>query len=147
MEPVVLRLVVVLAIIGVSLLAGVVWQARDGRVRDTVGGFTPAHLAAVGLPRSPRGPVGLLLGSPTCAPCVTVRGLLARVEAERPGFRWVYVDAGDHLAVADAHHGMRVPTLFLVGPGGAILARTSGVPDLDDLREVLDRHDGARVGA
>jgi hypothetical protein len=50
----------------------------------------------------------------------------------------VYADAADHLALADEHRVMRVPTLFMVAADGRIMARSSGVPRHDDLRRVLD---------
>lgn len=139
MDPVVLRAGVVLAVIALAYVAGRWWQRRDGEVREGRGGFVREHLQAVGL--DPRGDdvVALLLGSPTCAPCVTVKRILSEVVEARPSFRWVYVDAADHLDIADAHHVMRVPTLFVLDADGRILARTSGVPTTGDLLDVLDR--------
>ena len=134
------RLLIVLAIIGLAALVGAWWRARDGRVREGGDGrFTPQHLAAVGLADMPRSGGALLLGSPTCAPCATVRQILGEVADERRQFRWTYVDAADHMDIADAHHVMRVPTLFVLDGRGRILARTSGVPAKRDLLAVLDR--------
>ena len=135
-----LRLVVVLAIIGAAALVGAWWRARDGGVR--VGGdgrFTPGQLAEVGLPAITRTGGAVLVGSPACAPCTTVRTILAEVADARPDFTWRYVDAADHLHLVDAHRVMRVPTLFVVDQRGRILARTSGVPVKRDLLAVLDR--------
>ena len=135
-----LRLLVVLAVIGLAALAGAWWRARDGRLRDGGDGrFTPAQLATVGLADLPRTGGALLLGSPTCAPCTTVKGILGEVAEDRRAFRWAYVHAADHLDLADAHHVMRVPTLFVLDGRGRILARTSGVPAKGDLLAVLDR--------
>ena len=135
-----LRLLIVLAVIGLVALAGAWWRARDGRVREGGDGrFTPEQLATVGLDGMPRSGGALLLGSPTCAPCTTVKGILGEVAAERTEFRWTYVDAADHMDIADAHHVMRVPTLFVLDGRGRILARTSGVPAKRDLLAVLDR--------
>ncbi len=134
------RLLLVVAIIAVVALVGAWWRARDGRVRTGGDGrFTTDQLAAVGLATVPVAGAAVLLGSPTCAPCRTVRQILGEVEAERPDFRWTSVDAADHLDVADAHHVMRVPTLFVLDQHGRILARTSGVPARRDLLRVLDR--------
>lgn len=147
MEPVFLRLVVVIGIVALAALAGRWWQSRDGRVRDGVGAFSRDQLRDVGLETRGAEAVGLLLGSPTCAPCVTVRRVLGELEGRRPGFRWAYVDAAEHLDLADAHHVMRVPTLFVLDPRGRILARTSGVPSLDDLLAVLDREGDLEAAA
>lgn len=134
------RLLVVLAILAVVAVLGAWWRARDGRVRAGGDGrFSPDQLDQVGLDRIAGTGAALLLGSPTCAPCVTVRAILAEVAEERPDFRWVYRDAADHMPIADAHRVMRVPTLFVVDRRGRILARTSGVPAKRDLVAVLDR--------
>lgn len=134
------RLVIVVAVVAVAALVGLWWQARDGRVRAGGDGrFSPDQLGQVGLDAITRGGGALLLGSPTCAPCVTVRGILGEVADERRDFRWTYVDAADHLDIADAHRVMRVPTLFVLDGRGRILARTSGVPAKHDLLAVLDR--------
>ena len=135
-----LRLVIVLAVIGAAALVGAWWRARDGRVREVGDGrFSPDQLARVGLDRIPRAGGALLLGSPTCAPCVTVKSILGEVADERRDFTWTYVDAAEHMDIADAHHVMRVPTLFVLDGRGRILARTSGVPAKRDLLAVLDR--------
>ena len=141
MPDVVLRLLVVAAIIGVAAAVGWWWQRRDGRVTagDGTGGFTPDQLADVGLDPVGSEAVAILLGSPTCTPCVTVKRVLSEVADERDRFRWVYVDAADHLELTRIHHVLRVPTLFVLDPSGQILARTSGVPGKRDLLRVLDR--------
>lgn len=145
MEPVLLRLMLVLGLLALVAGFGRWWRGRDGRVRDDrvrAGGqrsvIAADHLAAVGLV-VPAGGVGaVLLGSPTCTPCTAVKRVLRELQAERDDLAWVYADAADHLELVAAHRVMRVPTLLLVDDAGHVLARTSGVPQLDDLRRVLD---------
>lgn len=142
MPDVLFRLLLVLAVVASAAAFGWWWQRRDGRVRASAPGshgFDPEQLRAVGLDPAGSEAVALLLGSPTCAPCETVKRILAEVAEARPGFRWGYVDAADHLDLAERHHVMRVPTLFVLDPDGRILARTSGVPAARDLVRVLDR--------
>jgi thiol-disulfide isomerase/thioredoxin len=135
-----LRLAIVLLLLLAVLAFGAWWRRRDGQVRAGGDGrFSRDQLAAVGLEVGGAEALGVLLGSPTCSPCVAVKRILGEVADERPAFRWVYVDAAEHLALADAHHVMRVPTLFVLDPRGRILARTSGVPAKRDLDRVLDR--------
>lgn len=134
-----LRLALVAALIAAAAAFGWWWNRRSGTVKAGTGGFDRAQLAAVGLTRPGVEAYALLLGSPTCAPCRTVKQILAEVEADRPGLQWVYADAGEHLDLAKAHHVMRVPTLFVLDAKGRILARTSGVPGKRDLVRVLDR--------
>lgn len=145
MSPVVVRLLIVAAVVAGAALAGWWWQRRDGRVTTEPAGdgrraaFGPDQLDAVGLDPSGAEALGVLLSSPGCAPCRTVRGILGEVAADRESFRWVAVDAADHLRLAEEHHVMRVPTLFVLAPDGHILARTSGVPATRELVDVLDR--------
>jgi thiol-disulfide isomerase/thioredoxin len=147
MEPVVLRALLVAALVVGVLGIGLVVRRREGRLRPTAGDgdgivrLGDDHLEAVGLDLDGAEAGAVLLGSPTCAPCDTVKRVLGDLAEERDGFRWVYADAGEHLELAADHRVLRVPTLFVVAPGGRILARTSGVPRADDLRRVLD--DGA----
>lgn len=149
-DPVLLRLLLVLGGLALVVAVGAWWQRRDGRVRTTDhadhGGDDTARLSAdqleaVGLELSGSSAGAVLLGSPTCAPCGIVKRILGEVADQRDGFRWVYADAADHLELAREHRVMRVPTLFLVDARGRILARTSGVPAQDELTAVLDRGD------
>lgn len=140
MDPVLFRLVLVVVLAGVVVVFGRWWRGSDGRVRagDGAAALAAHHLAALGL-ATPAGGVGaVLLGSPTCTPCTAVKRLLRDLQAERDDLVWVYADAADHLDLATEHRVMRVPTLFLVDDAGRVLARTSGVPQLADLRRVLD---------
>lgn len=143
-----IRAGIVAGVLLFTLAVGHWWQRRQGRVHNAAAssngrrpvGFSHAQLAEVGLDRDGANALGLLLGSPTCAPCVHVKATLSEIEQERANFRWAYIDAGDHLALAKSHHVMRVPTLFLIDPqDGRIIARTSGVPAKRDLVEALDR--------
>lgn len=145
MDPVLLRALAVAVGAVVLTLVGRWWRGRDGRVRlgDADDALGRDHLDALGLDLRGASAGAVLLGSPTCAPCVQVKRVLAQLAAEHDGFRWVYADAADHLALTDEHRVMRVPTLFVVDPAGRVLARTSGVPDIAELRAVLD---GSRCG-
>jgi thiol-disulfide isomerase/thioredoxin len=140
MDPVLLRLLLVVGLVVVVGLAGRWWQRRDGTLRDADEGerLAPAHLDDLGLDLSDAEAGAVLLGSPHCSPCEQVKRVLGQLADERDRFRWVAVDAALHLGVAQDHRVLRVPTLFLVEPDGRVLARTSGVPRTEDLRRVLD---------
>lgn len=146
MDPVLMRLLAVLAGLAVVAAAGWWWQRRDGRLRETgptvdddAARLSREQLAAVGLDLDGAEAGAVLLGSPTCAPCTTVKRILGEVADDRAGFRWVYADASEHLELTRDHKVLRVPTLFVVDVQGRILARTSGVPGQDELTAVLDR--------
>lgn len=139
------RLVIVAAVLAAVALVGWWWNRREGDVRTTTGRFGRADLEQLGLPPDGDAVLGVLLGSPTCAPCHTVKRVLSELEAERSDLRWTYADAADHLEIARDHHVMRVPTLFLLDPDGRILARTSGVPAKQDLERIIDRRVAAPI--
>ncbi len=140
MDPPMIRLLVVLALVAAAAVIGAWWRHREGQMqRRRSGRFGPEELATVGLDPGADAPRALLLVSPTCAPCRSVKQVLAEVAQARPDFHWVAVDAADHLDIARTHHVLRVPTLFVVGQGGRILARSSGVPAVRDLLQVVDR--------
>lgn len=158
MPPVLLRLLLVVAIVAVVVVVGTWWRRRGGRLTEASGSsrrsrrwptaadttsrggrFAHDQLAAVGLDGGDGEVRALLLASPSCAPCRTVKRVLVDVSEARPHFRWVSVDAGDYLDIARDHHVLRVPTLFVLDRNGRILARTSGVPATRDLLRVVDR--------
>jgi hypothetical protein len=153
MDPMLTRLLLVLALIAVVALLGWAVKRRDGRIREAGpaprgdGGmadhegpaFDAAQLDAVGLDLAGVRAGAVLLSSPTCAPCAMVKRILGELSEQRDDIAWVSVEAADHLDLARDHHVMRVPTLFVLDPQGRILARTSGVPARTDLERVLDR--------
>ena len=142
MDPIVLRALTVAVGVVVLAIAGRWWQARDGQVRVADEGATLGrdHLDVLGLDLRGAEAGAVLLGSPTCTPCTAVKRVLRELADEHDGFRWVYADAADHLSLAEEHKVLRVPTLFVLDPAGRIVARTSGVPKADDLRQVLAGH-------
>lgn len=144
MDPIVTRLLIVLAVVAGAGLVGWWWRRRDGRVTETASAaaapiFDARRLAEVGLHLENASAGALLLRSSTCSSCAQVQRILTEVADERSGFAWVTVDAAEHLDLAREHHVLRVPTLFLVDAGGHLLARTSGVPARHDLERVIDR--------
>lgn len=143
MDPVLVRALGVLLLVAVVTLIGRWWRQRDRAVQPVAGSprFSDDDLAEVGLDLDGAQAGAVLLGSPTCAPCQQVKRVLGEVADEQASFRWVYADAGDHLDLADRYAVRRVPTLFVVDAAGHLLARTSGVPTPDELRQVLDDAD------
>lgn len=137
MDPLLLRFALVVLVVLLATLAGRVWQRRDGQVVLDARGAGRDHRPGLGLATDHRGPQAVLFGSPTCAPCDTVKVLLREVESERDDFRWHYVDAADQLDLAAEHAVRRVPTLLLLDDRGEIVARSSGVPQRDALDAAL----------
>lgn len=144
---VLLRLAIVVAVLGGAALVGWWWNRRQGEIKQAAGGFDTAQLEALGIRPDTADALGVLLGSPTCGPCESVKRVLAELESDRADFRWTYADAADHLDIAREHHVLRVPTLFILADDGRILARTSGVPAKHDLERVIERRQAGRDGA
>jgi thiol-disulfide isomerase/thioredoxin len=139
MDPILVRVAVVAAIVVAVLAIAWLWRRGDGAVRAAGDArLHDEHLAAVGLDLSDAEAGAVLLGSPSCSPCDSVKQVLGEISDERRSFRWVYADAQDHLGLAEAHRILRVPTTLVVAPDGRVIARVSGVPRRDDLRRVLD---------
>ena len=136
MEPVVLRLGMVLLVVVLATTAGCLWRLRDGRV-EVAGDTGRDDRPTLGLALDHVGPQAVLFGSTTCAPCDTVKRLLREVELQRPDFRWQYIDAAERLDLADAHGIRRVPTLLVLDERGAVVARSSGVPERAALAAAL----------
>lgn len=141
-DPIVVRLVLVVVLVAVVLVTGRWWQGRDGRVSASTDGqgrvVDRRHLDAVGLDLSDARAGVVLIGSPTCAPCDTAKDVLSDLQRERDGLRWVYADAADHVELTAQHRILRVPTLLIVAPDGRVVARSSGVPRADELRRTID---------
>lgn len=138
MDALLLRFALVLLVVLLTTLAGWVWQRRDGRIATTLGSGLD-HRPTLGLALDHHGPQAVLFGTPTCAPCDTVKGLLREVASERDDFRWHYVDAADRLDLADQHAIRRVPTLLVLDHRGEIVARSSGVPERTALTAALSQ--------
>lgn len=125
---------------GVVALVAVVslwWRAWDGHVRDVADRFADAELAALD---APDGHLLLVLfTAPSCPPCTAARRLLDELADARAAVTVRAVDVGDSVEVARAHRVLRTPTVFVVTPGGAVQGRVSGVPNRDELVELLER--------
>lgn len=117
-------------------------RGRGSAAAHDVGGdgLEPAVQARLGLDPALPGPRAVLFGSPTCSPCDTVKAVLDDVRSsERPDLQWSYVDAADHLDVADAQRIRRVPTLLVLDDAGEVVSRASGVPARGELLEALEK--------
>ncbi len=145
MDPVTLRLALVVALVLVVAAAGRGAAAR----RDRLVVVTPDVAGAAGAATG--GASAVLFGSATCAPCDRVKALLRDAERERADFTWTYVDAADHLDLAREHGVRRVPTLLVMDDSGRVAARSSGVPRPHELADAIataageDRDDRAHA--
>ncbi len=72
-----------------------------------------------------------------CSPCRATRVLLADVVRSVPGVAHVEVDAESNLALVRRHHVLRTPTVLVLGPGGEVVQRASGVPRREQVLTAL----------
>lgn len=104
--------------------------------------MTASHLSADALgldvPLGERATL-LQISSGFCAPCRAARGLLERVADTAEGVRHVDLDVAHHPELAARLAITRTPTILLLDPAGAVLARHDGVPRLAAVRAALDR--------
>jgi len=128
-HPSLTGLLVAGAAVGAATVLGLLWRARDGRVRPASG--TAPHVLA-GLGVEPGGPVTLLqFSSLYCAPCRVARAVCADVAASVRGVRHVEVDADRHLDAARELHVRRTPTVLVVDAAGNVVGRAVGAPSRD----------------
>lgn len=143
MDPMLLRAVVVVGLVAAIGLVAAWWRRRDGALRTGDGSrLHPEHLHEVGLDLSRASAGAVLLGSPSCAPCESAKRVLDDLAGERQDFAWVYADAGDHADIATSHRVMRVPTVLVLDGDGRVVARASGVPRHEQLRDMIDTAPG-----
>ena len=131
----IVRLIVALAVAGISIGLAILWRRREGRFDEATGRFTPADLGVVKLER-PSAVLVEFFGE-DCAPCVTVQNRIGKIAAEVPDVQIVSIDAGARMDIADRHEVRRVPTLFVLDPDLRVIWRASGVPSEDAIRTAL----------
>lgn len=130
---------VVLGVLALGLLAGVLLQAREGRIRG--GSDRPADELPVPVAEALQPGVTLVQISTTfCAPCRHARVRLSALADRHDDLHHVELDVTHQPEVAHALGVMRTPTTFAYAASGAELLRVSGVPDADALLDALQPH-------
>jgi thiol-disulfide isomerase/thioredoxin len=129
----------VLVLIGVLVAAtalGLVWRARQGRVRDASGAFDV--LRELGQQPGDRATL-LQFSSAFCAPCRATKRVLADVAAVVPGVRHVEVDAEQHLDVVRRLNILKTPTTLVLDAAGNVTQRAAGQPRKEQILAALER--------
>ncbi|GAA0506139.1 thiol reductase thioredoxin [Saccharopolyspora subtropica] len=134
-----------LVAVAVAVGFGLVWRARQGRVRATtseeiVHDQLPEELRAQ-LADAPDAKVTLLQLSTTfCAPCRHTRILLSDLAQRTAGLRHVEVDLTDHPEWSTPLRVHTTPTTLILDRTGRELFRVRGVPRRDELAVALQPH-------
>lgn len=138
-----------LAALTATLVLGVLWRVREGRVRQGKNSEN-GHSLFDAMPDQLRqqlaaghegAQVTLVQFSTTfCAPCRHARILLGDFAQRTDGVRHVEVDLTDHPEWSTPLRVHRTPTTLALDPSGRELFRVGGVPRRDDLAEALRQH-------
>lgn len=128
-------LLVLVATLVVATLLGLLWRARQGRVRP--GGAPSTVPAAVRDQVDPDGVTLLMLSTPVCARCPQARTLLRALAAEHERVHHRELDLASHPDVADELGARATPTTLALDGSGRELFRVVGVPRRAALLESL----------
>lgn len=126
------RLVVLLAVLVVATVAGLIWRARNGRVRST--DSEGDHMwAELGVQPETAAVTLVQFSSAFCAPCRATRRILTDVAGRLPDVHHVEIDAESHLDAVRALNVQSTPTTLLVDRNGRIAGRAVGQPKQNDV--------------
>jgi thiol-disulfide isomerase/thioredoxin len=135
-------------LVGVLVLAGVlglVWRARQGRLRDVRAGSGAESGAESLLPAlndlgaTPGERATLLqFSSAFCAPCRATKRILSDVAAAVPGVRHVEVDAESNLELVRRLSIFKTPTTLVLDGQGRVTKRASGQPRKEHILAALE---------
>jgi thiol-disulfide isomerase/thioredoxin len=127
MDSLAARLLLLAVVAGVAVAAGLLHRRQAGRARAVAGGdrLTAAEVPGLPVPSAARATF-VQFSSPACAPCRSVRRVLAGVVAGHPGLAHVEVDATERLDLARRLGILRTPTVLVLDPAGQVVSRVSG---------------------
>ncbi len=127
-------------LLAAATAAGLVWRARQGRVRqvqdDDAAQDLTAEVTALGAVLGERATL-LQFSSAFCAPCRATRTLLAHVAGTEPGVVHVEVDAEQHLELVRRLDVRKTPTTLVLDGRGREVRRASGAPRRADVLAAL----------
>jgi thiol-disulfide isomerase/thioredoxin len=127
---------VLVGVLVATAVAGLLWRARQGRVRDTDGRFD--LLTELGEQPGERATL-LQFSSAFCAPCRATKRVLADVAQAVPGVRHVEVDAESHLDVVRRLNILKTPTTLVLDGQGRITQRAAGQPRKEQILAALTK--------
>ena len=133
-EGTVTGVIVLAVVLTTTVLLGVWWRRRSGRIREVDGVVTARELGA------DLGSRATLVQFSTafCQPCRATRVTLAAVAELVPGVRHIEIDAESHLELVRDLHIVRTPTVLIVDAAGRIGYRATGAPRRDQVLQALD---------
>lgn len=135
--------VIVLALLVVSTVFGLLWRARQGRVRAAGGavGNRAVVIRAADVGASVDfGASATLLQFSTefCARCPGTRRLLGQIADARHGVTHIDVDLTHRADLAARYSVLQTPTTLILDGGGSVRARVGGPPKRAEITRQLD---------
>jgi thiol-disulfide isomerase/thioredoxin len=138
--------IVLVAVLCGSGLAGLAWRSRNGTMRAPRRPGSGPEAAPASEPAVTANELGAPLGSTAtlvqfstafCAPCRATRRILTEVAGMVDGVTHVEIDAESRMDLVRTFDVRRTPTVFVLGPGGRIAKRASGQPRKADVIAAL----------
>jgi len=127
------------AVLVLATMAGFAWRRRDGRMGQPArAGESAAPLteADLGQPLGSRATL-LQFSSSFCTPCRATRQLLSDVAGRSDGVVHVEIDVAARMDLARRLDVRRTPTVLVLGPGGQITRRATGLPRRAEVVDAL----------
>jgi thiol-disulfide isomerase/thioredoxin len=125
------------ALVVLTTAAGLIWRARNGRVREQ-SGDTFVKASELGAALGARATL-VQFSTAFCQPCRAARVTLGEVSAMVDGVAHIEVDAESHLDLVRRLDIMRTPTVLIVDAAGRVVQRASGAPRKADVLAALGR--------
>ncbi|WP_402468373.1 thioredoxin family protein [Isoptericola aurantiacus] len=136
------------ALVVLTAVVGLVWRARQGRVRVHDGGARPgaagtvtggwaADVVALGAAPGARATF-LQFSAEVCAPCRATARTLGALAADEDDVAHVEVDVAEHLDLVRRAGVLRTPTVLVLDGAGSEIARASGAMTPVQARAALD---------
>lgn len=131
-----IRVIIIVAVLGIASLAYVWWSRRDGTVRrvDIPGAVSSETLGAKRGFRA----TFVQFSTPLCAKCPGTAVLLKQVASEYKDVAHIEIDASERLDLARRFDVMRTPTIVVLDTDGVVVARMSGAPSVAQAHEALN---------
>jgi thiol-disulfide isomerase/thioredoxin len=105
---------------------GLVWRARNGKLREQPDGET-LTASDIGVELGERATL-VQFSTVFCQPCRATRIVLGEVCGPLDGVAHVEIDAESHLELVRRLDIMRTPTVLVLDAAGRIVKRASGAP-------------------
>ncbi len=128
---------VLLALIAFSTAVGLIWRARNGRIKLVAAESAGAH--RVDIPEVPIAGRATLLqfSNEMCTPCVPTRRVLGQIAASTDGVRHIDLDLTHRPDLTAKFNVLQAPTTLILDNAGVIRARIGGAPRIDEVRAAL----------